>query len=54
MERVGASASLYGSVGAGHVCILVKSTDGTFSVDAKGSDAAVVAALMDEIRPLLS
>lgn len=54
VERVGSSASLYGSCGAGHVCVLVKAVDGAFSVDAKGSDASFVGAIMEELKPLLA
>jgi hypothetical protein len=54
IELVGTSASLYGAFGSGHVCLLVKSSEGTFSIDAKGSDAGLVASIVDEIKPYLA
>ena len=54
IERAGNSASLYGSVGTGHICILIKGIDGSYSIDAKGTEATLVASVMDEVKLLLS
>ncbi|KAG5847816.1 hypothetical protein ANANG_G00130210 [Anguilla anguilla] len=55
VERIDSCASMYSrSIQGHHVCLLVKSTEQTVSIDAKCDESALLGNVLDEIKQTFS